>query len=119
MKRIMIFSIVVSALAFTTTRDKLIGRWQTKPSVNGNVTGIVIKADSSFEGFVNKKPFTSGHYTVADSLFSFVDNGCDGKRAVYKLIFFSNDDSLRFEPVTDSCVERKRGMSQLVMGRIR
>ncbi|HYJ38504.1 MAG TPA: hypothetical protein VEV87_07790 [Chitinophagaceae bacterium] len=39
--------------------DKLVGRWETKPSANGHTTGVVFKADGAFEGYVNKKPFVS------------------------------------------------------------
>ena len=106
---------VSGALAF----DNLTGKWETKPSAKGNVTGIVFKADNSFEGYVNRKPFVTGTYVLQDSMFSFVDNGCNGVRGVYKIIFFSNADSMRFEPVADSCVERKEGMKRLILGRVK
>ena len=105
-------------LAFTT-KDKLTGRWESKPSVNGNVTGVVFKPDNSFDGYVNKKPFVTGNYILRDSLFSFTDNGCNGVRGVYKLEFFSHADSLRFIAVSDSCTERKKGMTSLVLGRVK
>ena len=104
-------------LAFKAT-DKLTGRWETVPSPAGNVTGVIFKPDLSFEGYINKKPFVTGNYSLKDSLFSFVDNGCEGKGATYKIIFFSNDDSVRFVPVEDPCTERMNGMSRLVMGRV-
>jgi hypothetical protein len=100
-----------------TTADKLTGRWETQPSEKGNITGVVFKADNSFEGYVNRKPFTTGNYTLQDSIFSFTDNGCNGVRGVYKIIFFSQSDSLRFIPISDSCTERKNGMSRMVLGR--
>jgi hypothetical protein len=111
---------IVFALAFVSVNpnDKLKGRWESKPSVKGNVTGVVFK-DSTFEGYVNKKPFVSGRYSFENNVFSFVDNGCEGKRGVYEVVFFSNDDSIRFVPISDSCAERKGGMSRLVMGRKR
>ena len=99
--------------------DKLTGRWESLPSPKGNVTGVVFKPDNTFEGYVNKKPFVTGSYTLQDSIFSFVDNGCLGMRGVYKLVFFSNNDSLRLVPINDSCDERKNGMSRLVMGRVK
>lgn len=101
------------------TKDKLTGRWQTKPSEKGNITGVVFKIDNTFEGFINKKPFTSGNYTLQDSVFSFVDNGCEGKRGVYKVVFFSNEDSMRLVPISDSCTERRNGMSRLILGRVK
>jgi len=117
MKTILITAAFTILLAFTPP-DKLTGRWQSKPSSKGNVTGVVFKADNTFEGFVNKKPFVSGIYTFRDSIFSFTDNGCNGMRGIYKVIFFSNSDSLRFEVISDSCKERKEGMLRLVMGKV-
>ena len=117
MKTVLMAVAVLMLLSFAT--DRLIGRWETNPSVNGNVTGVVFKSDSSFEGYINKKPFVSGRYTLRDSIFTFTDNGCDGKQGVYKIAFFSNNDSLRFVPVNDSCTERREGMSRLIMGRVK
>jgi hypothetical protein len=116
-----ILFIAISALLLATADgpDKLKGRWQSPVSPKGTVTSIFFPGDSSFEGFVNRKPFVTGTYTLQDSLFSFVDNGCEGIRGVYKLVFFSNEDSLRFIPVMDSCAQRKQGMIRLVMGRIK
>src|SRR6476620_5487506 len=100
MKTIFISALITLVLSFTIA-DKLTGRWETKPSVNGNVTGVIFKEDGSFEGYVNWKNFVSGNYTLEDSLFTFTDNGCEGKQGIYKLNFFSNTDSLRFEVVSD------------------
>lgn len=115
----MLIAIAILALVSFTVTDELTGRWETKLSVKGNVTGVVFKTDNSFEGYINKKPFTSGHYTFKDSIFSFTDNGCEGLEGVYKVIFFSNGDSLRLVPITDSCNERRNGMSRLVLGRVK
>lgn len=103
----------------TKVEDILTGKWQSKPSDKGNVTGVIFKGDNTFEGFVNKKPFVTGQYTLNGDTFSFVDNGCDGKRGIYKLDFFSNRDSLRFIPVMDSCVDRLNGMSRLIVGKVK
>jgi putative heme iron utilization protein len=116
--------IIIAAIIFSFTiapNDMLSGRWETKPSEKGNVTGVVFKNDSILEGFVNKKPFTSGTYrfTAKDSVLSFVDNGCNGVRGVYKVLFFNNSDSLRFKVISDSCDERSEGMQRLIMGRVK
>ena len=110
-------TVVVFALFAFTVHDRLTGRWETNRSENGNVTGVVFNPDNSFEGYVNNKPFVSGKYTLVDSIFSFVDNGCDGRMGIYKVIFFSGGDSLRFEHISDSCEERKNGMSRTILGR--
>lgn len=116
-----IISIAFTFLLAFTSKDKLTGRWETKPSVNGNVTGVLFKEDNTFEGYVNRKPFTSATYTYSskDSILSFIDNGCNGTKAIYKLQFFSNSDSLRFEVINDSCAERKNGMLRTILGRVK
>ena len=112
-------SAIILILSFYSGRDPLTGRWESKPSEKGNVTGVIFKPDSSFEGYVNKKTFVSGQYTFQGDIFSFVDNGCNGKRGLYKIIFFSHTDSIRFEAITDSCTERRNGMSRLVLGKVK
>ncbi len=106
----------ITVLSLFIGEHKLVGRWESKPSEKGNVTGVVFK-DSTFEGYVNNKPFVSGAYKLENDILSFVDNGCEGKRGVYKIIFFCGSDSLRFEPVNDSCEGRRNGMSRLILGR--
>jgi hypothetical protein len=116
------FLFLVFALAFASPEKNILtGRWETKVSEKGNVTGVVFKEDNKMEAYINKKPFVSGTYTFnsADSIISFVDNGCDGARATYKAILFSNSDSLRFKVVVDSCEQRKNGMERLVLGRVK
>jgi len=99
--------------------NPLLGRWSSRPSKNNIVTIVHFKADNSFEGFVNKKPFVTGTYQLDGTVMSFVDNGCNGAKGIYKLNFFSNGDSLRFEAVSDTCAERRKGMSALIMGKIK
>lgn len=116
---------ILTAIIFVVTsvlipNDKLTGRWESKPSEKGNVTGVVFKEGRKMEGYVNRKPFVSGDYffSTADSILSFIDNGCGQSMAVYKVNFFSNSDSLRFTSIYDTCTERKNGMHRLRMGRV-
>jgi hypothetical protein len=118
MRTIFFVSITVALAAFIS-EDFLTGRWQTKPSPKGNVTSIVFKPDNTFEAFINRKPFTTGKYSLKDSVFSFTDNGCGGTEGVYKLILFSGGDSLRMEAISDTCTERKRGMERTILGRVK
>lgn len=118
MKTVLIGAAILALAAFIE-KDKLTGRWETKPSVNGNVTGVVFKPDNTYEGYVNKKPFVSGRYTLKDSLIFITENGCADKTGVYKIILFSNLDSLRFQSVNDSCDERREGMNRTVLGRVK
>lgn len=118
MKELLFYAAIMLGLPLSG-EDRLTGRWESIPSPQGNITGIVFKPDNSFEGYINKKPFVSGRYTLKDSIFSFVDNGCDGKQGIYKIVFYSNADSLRFVPVSDSCAERRQGMSRIILGRVK
>jgi hypothetical protein len=118
MKTLLISATIFSLISFTIL-DPLTGNWETKLSPKGNVTRIVFKADKSFDGFINKKPFVTGKYTLENDILSFTDNGCDGKKGVYRIIFFSNSDSLRFEPIEDSCEQRRIGMSKTILGKVK
>jgi hypothetical protein len=115
-----LFATLIVFLVFAE-KDSLTGRWESKPSEKGNVTGVVFKAGGVMEAYINKKPFVSASYTFKqeDSLLSFADNGCNGTRAVYKVLFYNNSDSLRFHLVADSCEERRKGMERLIMGRVK
>jgi len=114
-------SMLISAaiMLLPVLKDKIEGRWESKPSEKGNVTGVVFKPDNTFEGYVNRKPFVTGKYTFEDDVLTFTDNGCDGKQGMYRVIFFHYEDSLKFQCIADSCNERKEGMQRLVMGRIK
>lgn len=112
-------SIVLAVLFAFNAADKLTGRWESKPSVNGNVTGVLFKEDRTFEAYVNKKPFASGNYALQDDVFTFTDNGCEGMTGVYKTHFFHDGDSLRFQAISDSCTDRRNGMERLVLGRMK
>ncbi len=116
-----LFIAAITAAAFFITQDPLTGRWESKASEKGNVTGVVFKNDSIMEGYINKKPFVSGTYRLnaTDSVLSFIDNGCNGAEGIYKVLFFNNSDSLRFKAISDSCDERREGMQRLIMGRIK
>ena len=118
MRTIFFISITIALAAFIS-EDFLTGRWQTKPSDKGNVTSVVFKPDNTFEGFINRKPFTTGKYTLQDSVFTFTDNGCGGTEGVYKLMLQSDGDSLRFKCIRDTCTARKQGMERLIMGRVK
>jgi hypothetical protein len=112
---------LVTVLFAVASAGTLTGRWESPVSPKGNATGVVFKDDNSFEGYVNKKPFVSGNYffNATDSIFTFVDNGCNGVTGVYKVYFFSNGDSMRLTAIMDSCAERRAGMERLTLGRVK
>src|SRR4030095_7966877 len=101
MKRTFTAVILISLLAFVP-KNKILGRWETKPSPKGNITGVVFNKDNTYEGYINKKPFVSGTYHLSGNTITIEEASCNGVKAVYKLIFFSHSDSLRFEPISDS-----------------
>jgi hypothetical protein len=117
--RTIIFISITIALAAFISEDFLTGRWQSPVSPKGNVTTVVFKPDNTFEGYVNKKPFTSGKYSLKDSIFTFTDNGCGGSEASYKIILFSYGDSMRFQAISDTCTPRRVGMGKTVLGRVK
>jgi hypothetical protein len=116
MKRIFVSAIFITCLV---SNDKLTGRWETKPSEKGNITGVVFNKDNTYEGYVNKKPFVSGKYSLRRNTIIIEETGCNGTQGIYKLIFFSHSDSLRFEPISDSCTERREGMIRTILGRVK
>ena len=116
--KFMLMVVTIITISAFPGPDKLTGRWESI-SKTGNVTGVIFRADNTFEGYVNKKPFVTGTYTYQDNVFSFVDNGCEGIRGTYKTNFYSNSDSMRFELVGDSCTERRNGMLNLVLGKVK
>ena len=40
-------------------------------------------------------------------------------QGVYSITFFSNGDSIRFKAISDSCVERMKGMERTVLGKVK
>ena len=114
-----IMCVAILATYLLTNDDVLTGRWESRPSKTGTVTGVVFKADRTMEGYMNRKPFMTGSYEIKDSLIIVEDNGCAAVKGTYKLILFSNADSMRFELVSDACVPRSKGMPNLVMGRVK
>lgn len=119
MKRIFATAGIVIILLAFAPKNKLVGRWETRPSPKGNVTGVVFNKDYTYEGYVNKKPFVSGNYSLRRNTITIEENGCNGVKAIYKLIFFSHRDSLRFEAIADSCIERREGMERTILGRVK
>jgi len=118
MKRILVFAMLITFFAFAP-KDKLTGRWETRVSAKGNITSVVFNKDKTYEGYINKKPFVSGKYSLRRNTITIEETGCNGAKAVYKIIFFSHSDSLRFDPIRDNCTERREGMSRTILGRVK
>jgi hypothetical protein len=110
------FSSLLVLLFGLKPEDKLTGRWESR-SETGAVTGVVFKTDNSFDSYLNRKHFVSGTYTLNDSLFTIQDDGCKGLEGVYRISFYSNNDSIRLQLISDSCKGRSTGMPRLHLGR--
>ena len=120
MKKILLWSLGIQLVAFSKA-DKMTGLWTSKPSSGGNTTAAIFRENSSFEAYINNNLFVSGTYSFSetDSVFTITDNGCNGLTGEYKILFFSNSDSLRFAVLRDNCIERKEQVEGLIMGRVK
>ena len=118
MKTALVSILLIIILPQLFTSNELEGRWESRLP-DGNILGVMFKPDNSIEGYFNKKPFFSGTYTFKDTLLSFKDNGCEEIQGVYKIFFFSNADSIRWEVISDSCRGRREGMNNLIFGKVR
>ena len=72
MKKIIFSSLVIAVMAitsFTNLPDKIVGRWQHK-LYDGSMMLLVFRSDSTCEGFVNGKTFSTGkYYMKKDTMF--------------------------------------------------
>lgn len=113
-----LYAVIALTLFSAPAKDKLTGRWESI-SPTGNITGVVFKEDNTFEGYINKKPFTSGTYSLTDSTFAMQDNGCQGHVGNYRIHFFSNNDSFRLQLIDDPCTPRGNGSNGRRFGRVK
>ena len=112
------FVSAIMILLFGLSPNELTGKWERKLA-GGNILGFRFKPDNSFEAYVNKKPQASGMYTLRGNVFTILSNGCPGIKGTYKINFFSNSDSLRWEVINDSCERRRQGISNIAFGRVK
>ena len=112
--------ICIALFGFKSTID-LTGRWETKPSAEGIVTGAVFKNDNTYEAYKNNEPFVSGTYSfrTTDSIVTIQDDGCMAITGSYKVNFFSNGDSIRFTAINDFCFARKAAIESAVLGKVK
>ena len=109
---------IAAAITAFYNKESLTGKWESQPSKNGNVSGVVFRPDNTYTAYVNQKPFGSGVYTLQDSILTIKEPACEFI-GTYKTIFFSSGDSLKLQAVNDSCTERAKGISRLVFGRVK
>ena len=118
MRFFLILLFMIALMAFTVN-NPLIGKWETKPSEYGDVTGVVFKASNEFESYRNNTPYISGIYTVKGKVVEITDNGCGFEAGTYEFIFFANSDSLRFKAIDDGCERRKNAIESTILGRVK
>ncbi len=116
MKAICLAAFAIVCFAFTTN-DKLIGTWQGHNS--WGKYNLIFKKDNSFEVLVGDKPKVSGVYTFTDSIFTIEDYGCPEVIGKYKITFFGNDDSCRFQLLEDGCDGRASAADNAVLFRVK
>lgn len=94
------------------------GEWDAHLAYKGKpyvVTGR-FKENGTYDAFIDGKLIVSGRYrTVGDSAY-FKDGNCNmDYEGLYQLVYYQ--DSVRFDVLEDTCMERVRGSSGLAMKR--
>jgi hypothetical protein len=113
--------ICITAIAMVcafTGNNRLTGTWQ-RLSSSGNIHTITFSADNTFEMQVNGTPRVSGDYSLTDSIFSIEDFGCPDMKGTYKIKFFGNSDSCRFEAISDPCDARVQQANGAVLFKVK
>jgi hypothetical protein len=108
-------AVLLTIVSFISAQDPIVGRWQRiQKSPDGDINLIfVFRADSTYDGIVNGKAFTTGRYFIKNDTISVSDNGCDlAYYGTYKLKYYAQD-SLLFTAISDTCKERYQGANGL------
>ncbi|MCE7060230.1 hypothetical protein [Dyadobacter sp. CY343] len=108
-------AVLLTIVSFISAQDPIVGRWQRiQKSPDGDINLIfVFRADSTYDGIVNGKAFTTGRYFIKNDIISVSDNGCNlAYYGTYKLKYYAQD-SLLFTAISDTCKERYQGANGL------
>ena len=108
-------AVLLTIVSFISAPDPIVGRWQRiQKSPNGDINLIfVFRSDSTYDGIVNGKAFTTGRYFIKNDTISVSDNGCNlAYYGTYKLKYYAQD-SLLFTAISDTCQERYQGANGL------
>ena len=113
-----LFLLALSATAFTTPTNPLVGKWQQR--FPGQILLVNFRADGTYDGFVNGKMFVNGTYSLKQDVFSMNDGLCNlNYSGTYKMSFYSGTDSIRFKVMQDTCRTRRHGSDGLTLGRVK
>ena len=99
-----------------TGKDPLTGTWQRVGPGNRQV---IFREDSTFDMLVNETLRLSGKYSLKENIFTIDDYGCPDMTGTYKLSFFGNNDSCRFEVIHDACDGRRAQADGAVLFRVK
>lgn len=113
--RLICLAVLLTIVSFISSQDPIVGRWQRiQKSPNGDINLIfVFRSDSTYDGIVNGKAFTTGRYFIKNDTISVSDNGCNlAYYGTYKLKYYAQD-SLLFTAISDTCQERYQGANGL------
>lgn len=97
----------------------LLGNWDSHSMYEGNpfVLEARFKPSGDYDGFGNGKHFVTGKYRLAGDTLFLKDALCNlDYEGVYTLTYFK--DSIRFDVIEDTCMQRNNGTNKVAMGRI-
>ncbi|HLA60289.1 MAG TPA: hypothetical protein VK622_16060 [Puia sp.] len=122
MKKIYLFPacvVLLTMLAFATSKETLVGTWKiTYPS--GSQTTIIFRNNGTIRAEIPSEHFTvEGKYKVKGDILSVTDSTCGtGYWGTYKSKFFSND-SVYSEAIEDSCSGRRYTVDKQTLVRVK
>ena len=121
-------TVILAAIIFCTScasstpkesERTILGNWDAHETFEGKafVLEARFKPGGDYDGFGNGKHFVSGKYRLAGDTIFFKDGLCNmAYEGAYTLTYF--EDSIRFNVIEDTCMQRKNGSDKVAMGRI-
>ncbi|WP_439695965.1 hypothetical protein ACFGVS_24655 [Mucilaginibacter sp. AW1-7] len=113
--------LLFSVIAFTNDTNPLVGKWEYSTTSQGQPFKLlaIFRANSTFDGFINKKEFVSGTYHMKHDTMYISDPTCNAKyEGIYKVQFLGQLDSLRFHVIQDTCTGRREGTDGFLFKKI-
>ena len=116
---VMIFCASCRSSTMKQPKHDIVGKWDAHNTYQGKsyVLEARFKPGGDYDGFGNGKHFVSGKYRLAGDTIFFKDGLCNmAYEGAYTLTYF--EDSIRFNVIEDTCMQRKNGSDKVAMGRI-
>lgn len=120
--------VILAAIIFFTScassvtkepEHTILGNWDAHNNFQGKpfVLEARFKPGGDYDAFDNGKPFVTGKYRTAGDTIYIKDGLCNmAYEGVYKLTYYK--DSLRFNVIEDTCMQRRNGSDGLALARI-